>query len=78
MLDAGILLVRVLLGVLVGRVRRDSVRDILGDQLVDTVGVGPGNVAELVVEDLEDIGRFIVLGVALGVLIWMGYKRFKK
>ena len=28
--------------------------------------------------NLADVGRFIVLGIVLAVLIWIGYKRFKK
>ena len=28
--------------------------------------------------DLADVGRFIILGLVLGVLIWIGYKKFKK
>jgi len=28
--------------------------------------------------DLPDYGRFIILGLALGILIWMGYKKVKK
>lgn len=52
-LDARVLFVRVLLGVLIGLVGGDSVRDGLGDQLVHSVGVGRWNVAELVVEHFE-------------------------
>ena len=64
-LDAGVLLVRVLLGVLVGRVGRDSCRDVLGDQLVHAVRVGPRDVAELIVEGLEDVGEPIELRLGL-------------
>jgi uncharacterized membrane protein YkgB len=28
--------------------------------------------------DLADVGRFIILGIVLGVLIWIGYKKFRK
>ena len=28
--------------------------------------------------DLADVGRFIILGLVLAVLIWIGYKKFKK
>ena len=28
--------------------------------------------------DMADVGRFIILGFVLGVLIWIGYKKFKK
>ena len=28
--------------------------------------------------DLPDYGRFIILGIALGILVWIGYKKFKK
>ena len=56
-LDAGVLLVGVLHGVLVGLVGGDLRRDLLGDQPADPVGVGPGDVAELVVEGLEDVAR---------------------
>ena len=54
-LDPGVLLVGVLLRVLVGRVRRDLRRNFLGDQFSDAVGVIPGDVAELIVEGLEDV-----------------------
>ncbi len=56
-LDPGVLLVGVLHGVLKGGVGGDLGGDVLGDELVDAVGVGPGNVAELVVEGLEDVGE---------------------
>ena len=57
MLDPGVLLVGVLLRVLVGGVGRDPVGNVLGDEAVDAVRVGPGDVAELVVEGLEDVGQ---------------------
>jgi hypothetical protein len=28
--------------------------------------------------DLPDYGRFIILGITLGILIWLGYKRVRK
>ena len=28
--------------------------------------------------DLPDYGRFIILGIILAILIWLGYKRIKK
>lgn len=28
--------------------------------------------------NLPDLGRFLILGVALAILIWIGYKKFKK
>jgi len=28
--------------------------------------------------DMGDVGRFIILGIVLFILIWMGYKKFKK
>jgi len=28
--------------------------------------------------DLADVGRFTILGIVLGVLIWIGYRKFKK
>jgi hypothetical protein len=45
--------------------RRPRGRDVLGDQLVDAVGVGPRDVAELVVEGLEDVREPIELGLGL-------------
>ena len=53
--DAGFALVALLLGVLIGGVGGDSGRDVLGDQFVDAIGVGPRDVAELVVERLENV-----------------------
>ena len=55
MLDPRVLLVGVLLGVLVGSVGRHAFRDVLRDESVDAVAVGPGDVPELLVEALEDV-----------------------
>jgi hypothetical protein len=48
--DFGVLPVRILLRVLIGGVGRDLVGDVLHDEAVYAVPVGPGDVAELVVE----------------------------
>ncbi len=58
MFNAGLALVPLLLCVLVGRVGSDLGRNLLGDQLVDPIGVIPGDVAELVVEGLDDVREF--------------------
>ena len=55
MLDARVLAVGVGLGDLIGGVLGQFDGDVLADDLADAVGVGPGDVAELVVEGLEDI-----------------------
>ncbi|KUK56519.1 MAG: hypothetical protein XD80_1883, partial [Synergistales bacterium 53_16] len=49
-LDAGVLLVGILAGILVGGVGRDPCRNLLGDQFAHPIGVGPENVAELIVK----------------------------
>jgi len=54
-LDAAILPVGVLLGVAIGALGRHPGRDILGDEPLHPVVVLPGNVAELIVERLDDI-----------------------
>ncbi len=64
-LDAGVLLVGVLLGILVGRVRCHASRNVLGDELADTFGVGPGDIAELVVEGLDDVRESVQLRLGL-------------
>ncbi len=61
MLDAGVLPVGVLHGVLVGLVRGDLGRNLFGDDLADLVAVLPVDVAELVVERLQDVGQVIKL-----------------
>lgn len=63
--DAGVLLVGILPGILIGRIGRDAVRDIDGDQLVNPVDIAPGNVAEMLVEGLEDVGEPVQLGLGL-------------
>ena len=71
MLDAGGLPVVVLHGVLVGRVRRHLARDIFGDDLADLVGVLPVDIAELIVERLDNVAqwfqfRFRLISAAAG------------
>ena len=46
-LDPSVLLVGVLLRISIGGVGRDFLRDLIGDQLPDSVGVRPRNIAEL-------------------------------
>jgi hypothetical protein len=74
-LDAGVLLIRVLLSVLIGRVRGHAARNVLRDQLVDPIGIGPRYVAELVVEGLEDVREAVELGLGL-VSTAGGWNRF--
>ena len=61
-LDPRVLLVGVLLGVLVGPVGRHAFRDVLRDESVDAVAIGPGDVPELVVEALEDVREAVEFG----------------
>lgn len=60
-LDPGGFLVVVLHGVLVGGIRRYLGRDLLGDNLADLVAVFPIDVAELVVERLDDVAQLVQL-----------------
>ena len=62
-LDSGILPVRVLLGILVGRVGGHPGGDLLCDQLVDAICIGPRDVAELVVERLQNARQVLKLGL---------------
>jgi hypothetical protein len=55
--DAGVILVRVLLGVAEGRVFGHFFRDVFGDHCAHPVGVLPGQFAEVLVEDLDDVGE---------------------
>ena len=64
-LDPGVLLVRVLLRVLVRRVGRDLAGISSVISLLHAVVVGPRDVAELVVEGLEDVGEPIELRLGL-------------
>ena len=61
MLDPGGLLVVVLHGVLVGRARYHFGRDLLGDDLADLVGILPIDIAELVVERLDNVAQLVQL-----------------
>ena len=65
MLQLGVLLVGVRLRVLVGLVLRNTCRDLLGDNLADLVLVLPLDVAEEVVEGLDDRGESVDVGFAL-------------
>jgi hypothetical protein len=60
-LDAGVLFIRVLSCVLVGRIDCHAGRDVLRNELVHPVGVRPGDIAELVIEGLENVGKPIQL-----------------
>lgn len=53
--DAGILLVIILLRVLVRLICSDARGNVLGNQPVHTIGIVPLDVAELIVERLDDI-----------------------
>jgi hypothetical protein len=61
-LDASVLLVRVLAGGLVGGIRGDRCRDVLGDQPVDPVGVE----LLLVGRDASVAGRVELVPVGAG------------
>lgn len=56
MLDSSILLVRVLFCVLVGLIGGNAPRDVLRDEPVDAVGVGPLDVPDQVIESLQYVG----------------------
>ena len=56
MLDPRVLGIGIVLGVLVGGVGRNPAGYVLGNQAVNSVGVGPGDVAELIVERFDDVG----------------------
>src|SRR5437773_995052 len=58
-IDAGILLVVVSLGVLIGPVGCDLGGDFLGDQPLHAISVSPRDVAEVVVEGLDDVRETI-------------------
>ena len=62
-LNAGILLVRVLLRVGVGRVRGHPGRNGLGDQSAHPVGILPPDVAEVFVEHPDDVGEPVQFGL---------------
>ena len=64
-LDAGVLLVGVGDGVLVGLVGGHFAGQLLGDYLLDLVLVRPGDVAETVVEVADDGGEQLELGLRL-------------
>jgi hypothetical protein len=59
--NAGVLLVRIAHGVLVGFVGSHLHRDFLADDLADFVGVFPLDIAELVIERLDDVAQAIQL-----------------
>ena len=65
MLDTGVLLVRVLLRILIGRIRGNLVRDLGCDQLPDAVAILPGDVPEQIVEASDDIGEPVEFRVGL-------------
>ena len=54
-LDAGVLLVRVLPSILVRGIGRDFLRDVLGYKLAHAVDIQPRNVPKLVVKGFEDV-----------------------
>ena len=59
MLDAGVLLIRVLHGVLMGFVSGDFGGDLFGDDLANLVSVLPVNVAKLFIEGAQDVAQAI-------------------
>src|SRR5262249_45110169 len=61
--DASVLAVGVFLGVLVGNVGGHLGRQVFGDHLVHPVGIGPRNVAKLLVEGFEDVAQALQLGL---------------
>src|SRR4051794_23837968 len=62
-LDPSVLLVGVLLRVLIGFVRRNLLWNLVRNQLANPVGILPGDVAELVIERLEDVRKPIEFGL---------------
>src|SRR6266478_2319911 len=54
-LNAGVLLVGVLLGIAIGRIGGDALRDIFRNQLADAITVLPLNVAELFIEHQQNV-----------------------
>ena len=63
MLNAGVLLVRVLSRVLESGVLGHAGGDGLGDELLHAVGVFPGDVSEVLVEDPDNAGQPVQLGL---------------
>jgi hypothetical protein len=62
-LDAGVGLVGVPACVLGGVVRCDPCWDLLGDEALDTVVIGPGDIAELVGEGRKDDREPVEIGL---------------
>jgi hypothetical protein len=60
-LDASVLLIRVLLGVLISYIRRNLVWDVGLDQFPNAIGVLPSNVAEEIVEAPDDVRKQVKL-----------------
>ena len=54
-LNAGVLHVRLPSCILIGAVLRHHGWNLLGDELVHTVGIGPVDIAELFVEGFDDV-----------------------
>lgn len=69
-----VLLVGVLPRVLVGLVGRHPAGDVLGDELVHPIGVGPRDVAELVVERHQDVREPVQLGLGLAPAACGGHR----
>ena len=65
MFDAGILFIGMPASVLIGAVGGNLGGNLFGNQLVHPIRVSPGDVAELVVECLEDIGEPVEFGLRL-------------
>ncbi len=63
--DARVLLVRVFHRILIRRVGCHSVRDIPGDEPVNSICVVPRDVAELIVEGPQDVGEAVNRGFRL-------------
>jgi hypothetical protein len=57
--NSGILPIRVLPRVLISRVGCNLGRNLLRDEPMNAVGVGPGNISKLVIESLENIGEVV-------------------
>jgi len=60
-LDASVLLIRVLLGVLISYISRNLVWDVGRDQFPNVLGVLPSNVAEEIVEAPDDVRKQVKL-----------------
>ncbi|AEP13506.1 hypothetical protein Cabther_B0508 [Chloracidobacterium thermophilum B] len=74
MFDAGVLFVRELPSVLVGGVGGNARRNFLGNEFAHPIGISPRNVAELIVERLDDVGKPVEFWFRLVPTARSGYR----